>query len=63
MSPDLPPAGAARSAEELNARIRAFWVDGRGHPQVPLNAEQRAEYEELLAELEQVTRGDVTTAA
>ncbi len=58
-----PPDGVARSAEELNAAIRAFWVDGRGHPQVPLTAEQRAEYEQLCAELRQVQRGDVTTAA
>lgn len=63
MPPTLPPDGVARSAEELNAAIRAFWIDGRGHPQVPLSKEQRAEYEQLCAELRQVQRGDVTTAA
>lgn len=63
MPPTPPPAGAARSAEELNAAIRAFWVDGRGHPQVPLTAEQRAEYQQLCAELRQIERGDVTAAA
>ncbi|MFE0353554.1 hypothetical protein ACFW2I_08680 [Streptomyces nigra] len=54
-----PPDGVARSAEELNAAIRALW----SHPQVPLTAEQRAEYEALCTELRQVQRGDVTTAA
>jgi hypothetical protein len=38
-------------------------MDGRGHPAVGLTDEQRAEYGELLAELRQVERGDVTTAA
>ncbi|MFF0736939.1 hypothetical protein ACFYVK_35660 [Streptomyces chartreusis] len=59
MPPTPPSPGAARSAEELNARIRALW----SHPQVPLTAEQRAEYEELCAELRQVQRGDVAPAA
>lgn len=57
-----PPPGRARSATELNAAIRALW-EGRGHPTLPLTAVQRAEYQELLAELERVERGDVTTAA
>lgn len=63
MSPDLPPEARTRSAEELNERIRAFWVGPGGHPAVPLTAEQRAEYERLCDELWQVERGDVTTAA
>lgn len=58
-----PPEGRVRSAEELNAAIRALWTDGRGHPAVQLTAEQRAEYEQLCIELRQVERGDVTTAA
>jgi len=58
-----PPSGAARSATELNAAIRALWIDGRGHPAVRLTAEQRAEYEQLCAELREVERGDVTPAA
>jgi hypothetical protein len=52
-----------RSAAELNARIRALWTGPGTHPTLPLNAEQRAEYQLLLAELRQVERGDVTTAA
>lgn len=59
MPPTPPMPGRVRSAEELNARIRALW----SHPQVPLTAEQRAEYERLCAELRQVQRGDVAPAA
>lgn len=59
MSITPPSRVPLRSAAELNAAIRALW----SHPQVPLNAEQRAEYERLCAELRQVERGDVTTAA
>lgn len=59
MSPTPPPAGAARTAAELNAAIRALW----SHPAARLTDEQRAEYRRLLAELRQVERGDVTTAA
>ncbi|MGY1579120.1 hypothetical protein [Streptomyces sp. MN13] len=53
------PEGAARSVEELNAAIRALWP----HRDARLSDEERAEYQALLAELEQVRRGDVTTAA
>lgn len=66
MSPSSFGAGSVRSAErvaELNAQIRALWIGPGGHPTVRLNAERRAEYERLCAELEQVRRGDVTTAA
>ena len=61
--PTPPPAGDACSAEELNARIRALWIGPGGHPAVGLDDERRAEYHRLLAELRQVERGDVTTAA
>jgi Mor family transcriptional regulator len=54
-----PPSGAARSVEELNAAIRALF----SHRDARLTDEQREEYRQLLAELRQVERGDVTTAA
>ncbi|MFI6560423.1 hypothetical protein [Streptomyces sp. NPDC050534] len=66
----MPPTPSERpplrSADELNAAIRAFWIDGRGHPTVGLTPDQRAEYQRLLAALEAlraVERGGVTTAA
>ncbi|TXJ75436.1 hypothetical protein E2C11_23270 [Streptomyces lavendulae] len=59
MSPDLAALGLPRSAAEINEQIRALW----SHPQVPLSREQRAQYEQLCAELAQIERGDVTTAA
>jgi len=43
----------------LNARIRALFA----HRDARLTDEQREEYRLLLAELRQVERGDVTTAA
>jgi hypothetical protein len=55
--PTTPPP--RRSAAELNERIRALYA----RPEVPLGTEQREEYRRLLAELRQVERGDVTTAA
>jgi len=58
MSPTPPPDGV-RSAAELNAAIRALW----SHPAARLTDEQREEYRRLLAELERVKQGDVTTAA
>lgn len=62
--PTSPPSrGPARSVEELNAAIRAFWMGPGGHPTLPLTDVQRAEYQALIAELERVERGDVTTAA
>lgn len=63
MSPSPPSSGAARSAAELNAAIRELWSRPGAHPSVPLTAEQKAEYDDLCAELRQVERGDVTTAA
>lgn len=59
MSPDSLPQGSLRSAEELNAAIRALFT----HRDARLSDEQRAEYRALLDELRQVERGDVTTAA
>jgi hypothetical protein len=59
MSPDCPSRGPLRSAEELNAAIRALFT----HRDARLSDEQRAEYRALLDELRQVERRDVTTAA
>ena len=59
MSSSPPSSGRLRSAAELNAAIRALFT----HRDARLTDEQRAEYRELLAELRQVERGDVTTAA
>ncbi|WP_078631855.1 hypothetical protein [Streptomyces resistomycificus] len=63
MSPSPPPDGCELSAAELNERIRALWIDGRGHPAVGLTDVQRAEYQRLLAALRAVERGDVVEAA
>jgi Mor family transcriptional regulator len=58
--PSTPPAsGPLRTVAELNAAIRALW----SHRDARLSDEQRAEYRRLLAELRQVERRDVTTAA
>lgn len=59
MSSTPPPKGPLRSAAELNARIRALFT----HRDARLTDEQREEYHRLLAELRQVERGDITTAA
>lgn len=59
MSSTPPPSAPLRSADELNAAIRALW----SHPDARLTDEKRAEYRRLLAELQRVERGDVTTAA
>ena len=61
--PPTPPAdGRARSTAEriaeLNAAIRALFP----HRDVRLSDAERAEYQRLLAELDRVGRGDVTTA-
>ncbi|WP_435279367.1 hypothetical protein [Streptomyces sp. 1222.5] len=63
MSPDSSPQGAARSADEINEEIRAFWQGPGAHPTLPLSREQSARYHRLLAELQQVNAGDVTKAA
>lgn len=58
--PTSPPSrGPARSATELNAAIRALFA----HRDARLTDEQREEYRQLVAELLEVERGDVTTAA
>jgi Mor family transcriptional regulator len=59
MSSSSPSGGRVRSAEELNAAIRALFP----HRDVRLTDEQRAEYHRLLAELRLVEQPDVTTAA
>jgi len=59
MPPTPRPDGAARSADELNAAIRALFP----HRDVRLTDEQRETYRGLLAELRRVERGDVTAAA
>jgi uncharacterized protein (DUF2267 family) len=62
--PTTPPTqDPARSAAELNEAIRALWMDGRGHPAVGLTDEQREEYGRLLAQLREVEREEITTAA
>lgn len=63
MPPTQPSRGCARTAAELNAAIRALWTGPGGHPTLRLDDEQRAEYHQLLAELDRVERGDITTAA
>lgn len=59
MSPTPPERPALRTAAELNAAIRALFT----HRDARLTDEQREEYQRLLAELDRVERGDVTTAA
>lgn len=59
MPPTPPPSGRARSAAELNAAIRALFA----HRDARLSDEQREQYRQLVAELLEVERGDVTTAA
>jgi hypothetical protein len=51
------------AADELNEQIRAFWTRPGAHSGVPLTDEQRAEYQRLLAELQEVRREDVAAAA
>ncbi|MFJ9420653.1 hypothetical protein [Streptomyces sp. NPDC101249] len=58
--PSTRPARAPlRSADELNAAIRALFP----HRDARLSDEQRVEYRALLAELELVTRRGVAAAA
>ncbi|MEU3526182.1 hypothetical protein AB0E62_20335 [Streptomyces sp. NPDC038707] len=59
MSPDSPPPGSARSAAELNERIRALWLRAGG----TLSAQERAEYELLVIEWAAAVRGRVIEAA
>jgi len=59
MPPTPPEQPRLRTADELNAAIRALFT----HRDARLSDEQREEYRALLDELRQVERGDVTTAA
>ncbi|MEV6960559.1 hypothetical protein AB0M97_15435 [Streptomyces sp. NPDC051207] len=59
MSPDAPAPDAVRSAAELNEQIRALWLRTGGS----LSAEERAEYEQLVAAWAAAVRGAVTEAA
>ncbi|CAL9320434.1 hypothetical protein [Streptomyces rubradiris] len=59
MSPDTPPPGSARSAAELNERIRALWLRAGG----TLSAQERAEYELLVIQWAAAVRGRIIEAA
>ena len=59
MSPDSLPSGSARSAAEVNERIRALWLRTRG----TLSAQERAEYELLVVQWAAAVRGEVVEAA
>ncbi|GHH26823.1 MULTISPECIES: hypothetical protein [Streptomyces] len=59
MSPDSPPPGSARSAAELNERIRALWLRAGG----TLSAQERAEYELLVIQWAAAVRGRIIEAA
>lgn len=66
MPPTPPQPGPGLSADELNERIRAFWIGPGGHPAVGLTDRQRVEYRRLLAALEALRAvgcGDVVEAA
>ncbi|MFE6158242.1 hypothetical protein ACFQ7F_04895 [Streptomyces sp. NPDC056486] len=53
------PRGSARSAAELNERIRGLWMRTGGR----LSAEQRSEYERLVTEWAAAVREEVVKAA
>jgi hypothetical protein len=59
MSPDSLSPGSARSAEDLNERIRALWLRAGGS----LSAQERAEYELLVVEWAAAMRSKVIEAA
>lgn len=59
MSPDSLSPGSARSADDLNERIRALWLRAGGS----LSAEERAEYELLVVEWAAAIRDEVIEAA
>ncbi|MFF1709336.1 hypothetical protein [Streptomyces sp. NPDC058268] len=54
MIPSPPVCGSARSAAVVNDEIRELWP----HPAVRLSSEQRARYEELVAEWAAVSRAE-----
>ncbi|WP_416972825.1 hypothetical protein [Streptomyces sp. 4F14] len=59
MSPHPHAPGSARSAAELNERIRSLWLRAGGS----LSAHERAEYEALVVEWAEAIRGGVVEAA
>ncbi|WP_328222571.1 hypothetical protein [Streptomyces sp. NBC_00310] len=59
MSPDSPVRGSVRSAADLNDQIRALWQHAGGS----LSAQERAEYELLVAKWAAAIRGEVIEAA
>lgn len=59
MSPDCATPGSARSAAELNEKIRALWRRAGG----TLSAQERVEYELLVVEWATAIRGEVIEAA
>ncbi|MEU4169424.1 hypothetical protein AB0F46_21435 [Streptomyces sp. NPDC026665] len=59
MSPASSAPGSARSAADLNQQIRALWLRAGGS----LNAEQRAEYEQLVVAWAAAVQGEVLEAA
>ncbi|MEU6680065.1 hypothetical protein [Streptomyces sp. NPDC046853] len=57
LNPQTP--GSARSAAELNERIRGLWMRTGGR----LSAEQRREYEKLVTEWAAAVREEIVRAA
>ncbi|MGB8940077.1 MAG: hypothetical protein WCD21_07545 [Streptomyces sp.] len=53
------PPGSARSAAELNERIRGLWMRAGGR----LSVEQRREYEQLVTAWAAAVREEVVRAA
>ncbi|MFE0364915.1 hypothetical protein [Streptomyces griseoaurantiacus] len=59
MSPESVSSGSARSAADLNERIRALWMRAGGS----LTPQERAEYEALVVQWASAIRKDVLEAA
>ena len=59
MPSDSLASGPSRPAAVVNEDIRALWP----HPTVRLTDEQRAEYEQLVAEWAAAVRSEVVEAA
>ena len=58
MSPNFLTTGSVRSAAALNEQIRALWIRSGG----TLSAEERAEYELLVAEWAAAVRDEAIAA-
>ncbi len=58
MSPNFLTTGSVRSAAALNEQIRALWIRSGGS----LSAEERAEYELLVAEWAAAVRDEAIAA-